>query len=470
MKLPRFMIAAPSSGSGKTMITCGILTALKNRGLRTAAFKCGPDYIDPMFHQRVIGIPSWNLDLFFTGRNEARKLLAKHSCHSDVAVLEGVMGYYDGIGGVTSSAGSYDLADSTGTPVILVVNAKGMSLSLAALIRGFLDFKKESHVKGVILNRIAPSLYPEIKKVLEETLSIRVLGYVPEIPECAFESRHLGLFLPDEINGLAERMERLSEVLKKSVDLDAVLRIAGEAPELNTGRSPDLPSSDRKYRKPVRIAVAEDEAFCFLYADNLEFLRNAGAEIIPFSPLCDSHLPERIDGLILCGGYPENHARRLSENRILRDEIRGRIRDGLPCIAECGGFLYLHDSLKDKEGTVHQMCGVIPGMAFWNGKLTRFGYVNLELNPGKDAPFGCSECETIRAHEFHYFESDFPGDSFHAAKPSGKREWDCMHASKSLLAGFPHLYYPGCPELILAFLKKAAGWQPEKTDIAGGEA
>ena len=461
------MIAAASSGSGKTMLTCGILNALKKRNLRIAAFKCGPDYIDPMFHRKILGVPSWNLDIFFTGYEGTRGLLVKHAEKMDAAVLEGVMGYYDGIGGVTTSAGSYDLANASGTPVVLIVNTKGMSLSAAALIKGFLEFRENSQIKGVILNRTSPSVYAGLKKVIEETLPVQVLGYVPEIPECSLESRHLGLFLPDEIEDLKGRIDRLSEVLEKCIDLDALLSIAGNAPELVSTES-RLPLNSEMTPYPVRIAVSMDEAFCFTYEENLEFLKSAGACVVPFSPLHDAHLPEGTGGLILNGGYPENYADALSSNQPLREEIRARVAGGIPCIAECGGFLYLHDTLEDASGKIHEMCGVIPGRAFWSGRLKRFGYVDLVQNTGRDAPFGRKHRESIPAHEFHYYDSENPGDSFHAQKPVSKKSWDCIHTSKSLFAGFPHLYYPACPELILDFLREACRYREQDGKSGGG--
>lgn len=228
MKIPRILLAAGASGSGKTLITCGLLQALVNRGLKVASFKCGPDYIDPMFHSRVIGTRSRNLDTFFTDGDRTQYLLAKNASDCEIAVMEGVMGYYDGVGGITSRASAYDLASTTDTPVILIVNSRGMSVSLAAYVKGFLEYKKDSHICGVIFNQMSPMLYPRMKKLLEEELSVKVLGYVPKVEDCVIESRHLGLVLPEEIPELKSRLQKLSEVLEKTLDIDGILELAGE--------------------------------------------------------------------------------------------------------------------------------------------------------------------------------------------------------------------------------------------------
>ncbi|MBD8938909.1 MAG: cobyrinic acid a,c-diamide synthase, partial [Lachnospiraceae bacterium] len=208
MKQPRFMLAAPSSGSGKTMITCGILQILKNRGYRVSSFKCGPDYIDPMFHTKVLGTISRNLDTFFTGEEMTRFLFAKTAQQTDLSVIEGVMGYYDGLGGIRTKASSYDLARVTDTPVILIVNAKGMSLSILAQIKGFLDYQKDSKIKGVILNQTSEVMCEDLRPLIEENCKIPVLGYVPKVAECVIESRHLGLVTPAEMTDLQERIEK----------------------------------------------------------------------------------------------------------------------------------------------------------------------------------------------------------------------------------------------------------------------
>lgn len=451
MKIPRILLAAGSSGSGKTLITCGLLEALVERGLKTASFKCGPDYIDPMFHSRVIGTKSRNLDTFFTGSEVTKYLLTRNARDCEIAVMEGVMGFYDGVAGTTTTASAYDLAKVTDTPVILIVNSRGMSVSLAAYVKGFLEYKKDSHIKGVIFNQMSPMLYPRMKKLLEEELGVAVLGYVPKVEDCVIESRHLGLVLPDEIPELKDRLHKLAGVLEETLDIDRILKLAGEAPDLLDAKPESV--TDFRLSEPVRIGVAEDEAFCFFYADNFRLLGEMGAEIVPFSPMEDKQLPDGLDGLLLYGGYPELNGKKLEQNTTMKDMIREKLKAGMPCMAECGGFMYLHEQMEDMGGVFRKTCGVIPGKCFRTPRLTRFGYITLTA--GKPV-FGRSaeEIGEIPAHEFHYFDSENCGSDFHAAKPMSKRGWDCMHSSSNLLAGYPHIYYYGNPQIPRAFLMK----------------
>ena len=273
-KIPRILLAAVSSNSGKTAAACGMMSAYVQQGLNIRSCKCGPDYIDPMFHSRVIGTKSRNLDTFFTDAETTRYLLGKNAADCDIAVMEGVMGYYDGVGGISTKASAYDLADTTDTPVILVVNSRGMSISLAAYIKGFMEYKEKSHIKGVIFNQMSPMLYPRMKKLLEEELGVEVLGYVPKVEDCVIESRHLGLVLPDEIPELKERLHKLAGVLEKTLDIDRILKLAQKAPEISDTKPEAV--SDFRLPEPVRIGVAEDEAFCFFYEDNFELLKEMG--------------------------------------------------------------------------------------------------------------------------------------------------------------------------------------------------
>lgn len=457
MKIPRILLAAGSSGSGKTLITCGLLEALVERGLKTTSFKCGPDYIDPMFHSRVIGTKSRNLDTFFTGSEVTKYLLTRNARDCEIAVMEGVMGFYDGVAGTTTTASAYDLAKVTDTPVILIVNSRGMSVSLAAYVKGFLEYKKDSHIKGVIFNQMSPMLYPRMKKLLEEELGVAVLGYVPKVEDCVIESRHLGLVLPDEIPELKDRLHKLAGVLEETLDIDRILELAGEAPDLLDAKPESV--TDFRLSEPVRIGVAEDEAFCFFYADNFRLLGEMGAEIVPFSPMEDKQLPDDLDGLLLYGGYPELNGKKLEQNTTMKDMIREKLKAGMPCMAECGGFMYLHEEMEGMDGNFYQMAGVIPGKAYRTPKLSRFGYVTLAQ---KKPALGMEDFGEIPAHEFHYFDSENCGGDFHAAKPESKRGWDCIHGTDTMLAGFPHLYYYGNPEVPKAFLKKCLAYKKQR--------
>ena len=455
MKIPRILLAAGASGSGKTLITCGLLQALVNRKLKTASFKCGPDYIDPMFHSRVIGTKSRNLDTFFTDGDRTRYLLAKNAGDCEIAVMEGVMGYYDGVGGTTSRASAYDLASVTDTPVILIVNSRGMSVSLAAYVKGFLEYKNDSHIQGVIFNQMSPMLYPRMKKLLEEELSVKVLGYVPKVEDCVIESRHLGLVLPEEIPELKNRLGKLSEILEKTLDIDGILKLAGKAPELSIPEFSDLIRKDSAFgyrsSEKARIGVADDEAFCFFYADNLSLLEQMGAELVHFSPIHDTELPGDLDGLLLCGGYPELNGKALEENQEMCSSIRKAVEGGMPCLAECGGFMYLHEEMEDERHIVWEMAGVLNGRTYPAGKLVRFGYV--ELSHEKEQKESCylKQGEVIKGHEFHYWDSSDNGEGLTAAKPDRRTSWKCVHTEGSLFAGYPHLYMPSCPQFAKRF-------------------
>ena len=446
MKVPRILLAAGASGSGKTLITCGLLQALVNRGLKTASFKCGPDYIDPMFHSRVIGTKSRNLDTFFTDKEITRYLLCQNAAGCEISVMEGVMGFYDGVAGTTTRASAYDLACITDTPVILIVNSRGMSVSLAAYVKGFMEYRKDSHIEGVIFNQMSPMLYPRMKKLLEDELGVRVLGYVPKVEDCVIESRHLGLVLPDEIPELQANLQRLSEILEKTLDIDGIIQVAEGAPEIEAQE----PILDFCVKKPLRIGVADDEAFCFFYEDNFRILEKMGAELVHFSPVRDQKLPCGLDGLLLYGGYPELNGRELENNTSMREDIKKALDAGMPCMAECGGFMYLHDEMEGMDGNIYHMAGVIPGKAYRTPRLNRFGYVTLTQ---KQTVLGADMLGEIPAHEFHYFDSENCGKAFLAKKPESSRQWECIHGTETMLAGFPHLYYYGNPKVPEAFLR-----------------
>lgn len=454
MKLPRVMISGASSGSGKTLVTCGILRAFQNRGYRMASFKCGPDYIDPMFHSEIIGAKSRNLDTFFCEEETVKYLFGKTAKDADLSVIEGVMGYYDGMKGTSTQASSYELANVTKTPVILVVNCKGMSLSVIAMIKGFLEYKKDSRIVGVILNQMSPKIYEDIKEVLEAELPVKALGYVPFVRDLVIESRHLGLVTPEKVDHLQEKLDELAKVFEETLDLDQIWNIANCVEEL-TYDPPELPKIEGS---PV-IAVARDEAFCFYYQDNLELLKVMGANLVEFSPLRDKELPSGISGLILGGGYPELAAKQLSDNESLRASIKESLLKGLPCIAECGGFMYLHDTMEDMDKVSHTMVGAISGKVYKTERLNRFGYITLT---SKQDQMLATEGEKTRGHEFHYFDSSSCGNSFLAKKPLRDTQWDCIHGNDRLAAGFPHLYYYSNPKMPYGFLQSCLNYADEQ--------
>lgn len=443
--ISRLMFAAPRSGSGKTLITCGFLEAVKKRGISPVSFKCGPDYIDPMFHKYVLGIAGGNLDSFFLEAGQVREILlgVTEAEGGELAVIEGVMGYYDGLAGVSTDASSYDIARICDTPVVLILDCKGASVSLGAVVKGFLEYRSDSHIKGVILNRLPGMLYERLAPVIEET-GVKVYGYLPENPAYHLDSRHLGLFMPEEVEKLRDIIAALSEGIEQTVDIDGLLSLAAEAEALafdkmpETDGTPESAMAEKEVFPPVRIGVARDEAFCFYYQENLKLLEQVGAELIYFSPVHDKKLPDSLDGLLLGGGYPENYGKALSENDSMLRSVRAASGRGMPILAECGGFMYLHRSMEGSDGKVYEMAGLLHGRAFKTEKLQRFGYITLTLPNGR----------RVKGHEFHYWESSSPGSCWKALKPLSCRGYSCVHEKDGLTAGFPHLYYPSNPEFI----------------------
>ena len=431
LDIPRLLFAAPRSGSGKTTVVCAVLRALLNRKQRVTAFKSGPDYIDPMFHSKVIGAKSRNLDLFLTGPENVKRLLAKNSKDSGVAILEGAMGFYDGMG-KTAEASAYDLARTVKAPVVLIINGKGAALSLAALVKGFKDFRGDSNIQGVILNNVKKMTYLFYKDVIEKETGVKVCGYFPHLPECNLESRHLGLVTAGEIGTLERIVARLAEQAEESIDLEKLMALAQTAEPL------EYEPLDITPLGKVKIAVAQDKAFCFYYQDSLDLLAMLGAEIIPFSPLQDSALPE-CDGVFLGGGYPELYAKQLSENTALLTELREKLAAGLPCYAECGGFMYLMEGYRD-DGIVYPWTGAVKGHCWMTDRLVRFGYVNMTANTDNVL---CKAGDSIHAHEFHYSDSDQNGTSFTVQKAGKTLAWPAAQANGTLYAGYPHLHLWG---------------------------
>ena len=437
--MKRLMLAAMHSGAGKTAVTCALLAALKARGLDVQAFKCGPDYIDPMFHTRVLGVPSRNLDLFLQGEEGVRRSLS--SSAAQIGILEGAMGFYDGLAG-TDAASAWAVAQATGTPVVLVVRPKGASLTLAAQVKGLLAFRPDSHIAGLLLNDCRPGLYAHLAPILTRETGLPVLGCLPPMAEADIPSRHLGLLTAGEIRDLNARFSAAAAQLEQSANLDSLLALAAESGDVCSPAPFPVPR--------CRVAVARDSAFCFYYQDSLDALQAAGAELVFFSPLCDSALPAPIGGLYLGGGYPELYAQALAENGSMRQAVRTAVQSGLPTVAECGGFLYLQAALRNQEGRSYPMAGVLTGEGFPTPRLQRFGY--LTLTAGGDSLL-FRAVEPVPAHEFHYWDCTDNGGGLTAQK--GGRIWRCGFLSPTLYAAFPHLHLGGALPLAQRFADAA---------------
>lgn len=576
-KFRKIVIAADRSGAGKTTVSCGLLAVLKKRGVKVQSFKCGPDYIDPMFHRRVLGVPSGNLDSFFTDAATLRRIFCDRVAESgaELALVEGVMGYYDGLGGVSSRASTWEIAHILDASTILVMDAKGASVSIAALVRGMMGFGEEmeaesgrstpgrpaeispeeapaigrsactgdsesaspsdgcrrdeaakragsrqSGIRGLILNRVSPMFYPRLKSVIEEYCpGIEVLGYLPELPELKVPSRHLGLVEPEEIADFQRWTERVAAQMEESVEVDRLMEIAGvdglnipqalgmtecgymERSDVSAYKISDDGVTDKKDRlgentwlqgsfqgndapaqaatcmtmdgggfdrntegakmpesRRVRIAVSEDEAFNFTYEENRALLRQLGAELVPFSPLHDAALPADADGLLLSGGYPELYKDALHANASMRASVAAAVKQGLPTIAECGGYMYLLDAIEQVP-----MCGVLRGDAERKLRLVRFGYVEAETR--RDSVLGPAGT-VLRGHEFHRYDCDFNGADCTLTKPvtghgraaTSARSYEGIYLTDSLAAGFPHFYYWSNPAALAHFLDACRTW------------
>ena len=463
--IPRILIAAAGSGSGKTMITCALLEVLRRRGLPLRACKCGPDYIDPMFHRKVLGIESRNLDSYFMNADGILDALRRYP--DECAVIEGVMGIYDGLDAGSKDGSCYEIAKISDTPVLLVVDASGVGRTVISQIKGILADDRYGLIQGILLNKISEVFYEKLFPVLKVELKnaghekIHILGGIPEIQGVGIGSRHLGLKLPDEVEDLKEKIARFADVLEDRCDIGTIVEMMESASQVSCheeGSSKTSLPNKNTSDAPV-IAIARDEAFCFYYEENIEALQKAGACITYFSPIHDRCLPEGTSGLVLGGGYPELYLKELSGNTALLDSIRAAISQGMPVIAECGGFLYLHRTVKDQNGMDYSLAGAIDDECFYTDHLVRFGYMQITADNSSDPKaFGIS-LNGIKGHEFHYYDSTRNGEDCTAVKPTTGKTWKCMMAGENRLWGFPHLYYPSCEGLTEGFVRVAGAYQ-----------
>lgn len=450
--IPRIVIAGTNSGCGKTTLSTGIMAALVKRGLRVQPFKVGPDYIDPMFHTFITGRHSRNLDSWMLGEDTVAYLLQKNAADADIAVIEGVMGLYDGFGGNSAEGSTAHVSKIINAPVILVVNGDGMSLSAAALIRGYADFDRDVNIKGVIINNInSDGHFQLLKDVIEENTGLAAVGYLRSMDEYRLPDRHLGLVTSAEIEDLKEKINILSGQIEKTIDLDKLIAISKEAGSLKDVEPPVRLEQGIK----ARIGVASDKAFCFYYRDGLDLLEMAGAELVYFSPVKDDRLPEGIDGLYIGGGYPEVWAEELQNNTAMKEDIKRVIQRGLPAYAECGGLMYLSESITNLDGKTFEMVGLIPGRSEMTTSLKRFGYIDVEIEEDNVVSKAGGR---IRGHEFHYsataVEHTVP-TCYKVVKSRRNREpvtWRCGFKVRNLLAGYPHLHFWANPRFAREFV------------------
>ncbi|SUW63116.1 Cobyrinic acid A,C-diamide synthase [Buttiauxella agrestis] len=452
-----FVIAGTSSGCGKTTVTLGLLRALMVRHLRVQPFKIGPDYLDSGWHSAVSGVTSRNLDAFMLPTPTLNGLFNQQMQQADVAVIEGVMGLYDGYGTDPNYCSSAAMAKQLGCPVILLVDGKAVSTSIAATVMGFQRFDPSLNIAGIILNRVnSDSHYQLLAEAITRYCGLPVLGRVPVMADVALPSRHLGLVPAQENLPQDERWQQLAKQLEETVNIDHLLALSclNSLPE---GKAPTLP--DAALADGLTLALAEDEAFNFYYPDNIDLLEQAGVKIQRFSPLHDDAVPD-CQMIWLGGGYPEVHAARLAANFKMHESLKQAHQRRIPLYAECGGLMYLGESLTDIEGETHAMCGVLPGHSQMGKRLTRFGY--CEATARQDTLLA-SKGETLRGHEFHY--SDFSGPLPAALDCCKWRDgvaisrWQGGIQHQATFASYLHVHFAQRPAMLNRWLKLARSAQ-----------
>lgn len=451
-QIPRVVLAAAQSGSGKTTIATGLMAALRQAGLKVQAFKVGPDYIDPGYHSLACGRPGENLDSWLVPASDIPALFACSCEGADITIIEGVMGLYDGgRKGVSSTA---SIAKLLHAPVLLVLDAHAMAASAAAIALGFRDFDPEVNLAGVIANRLGSESHAQMVREACEAIGIPVYGTLRRDPRLQTPERYLGL-VPTQENDDAAIVGQWGQAVSDALDIDRIRVLAASAPPLHVAAYMDRP----KPGKSVRIGFARDEAFSFYYASGLQELRAQGAELVPFSPLLDAALPE-VDGLLLGGGFPEQFAATLSGNSAMRSSIREAAEAGMPIYAECGGYMYLMQELIDPSGTAWPMAGVFPGRAVMTEKLQMVGYVTATLQ--QDTVLGPAGTE-LHGHEFHFSrEEGNAGASarpFHFVKLRNGDAYPAGQQVRHALGSYLHLNFAGCPEAAQSFLKEAVTWR-----------
>ncbi|WP_026689652.1 cobyrinate a,c-diamide synthase [Alteribacter aurantiacus] len=428
MSAKRIVVAGTESGVGKTTVTMGLMAALRKKGFEVQGFKCGPDFIDPTFHTVVTNRLSRNLDSWMLSEEVILHVLAKGSRNADISIIEGVMGMYDGDRPETNKGSTAHIASITRTPVLLVIDCKAQARSAAAVVKGFQLFSKENRIVGVIANRVGGrGHFKLIKKAVEKECGIPVVGYLTEEENFSLPERHLGLIPADEQLELEEFSDKLASAIVETVDIDKIVRLSEATPVIGHSKI----KNEAAFEKVVTIAIARDEAFHFYYEENIDLLKEFGAECVYFSPLHDRKLPE-CDGIYIGGGFPEEFAQTLSRNSLIKTAIADAINRGTPVIAECGGFMYLCEELVQVNKARYKMVGIIEGDTMVHEMLQSIRYVEFDHNDLSLVPYG----KTVRGHEFRYSSYTQPS----------------VHTPSHVFATFTHLHFASCPEVAKAFV------------------
>jgi cobyrinic acid a,c-diamide synthase len=452
--LPAFVVAGTHSGVGKTTVTVGLIGALRARGLRVAPFKAGPDYIDPTYHTAAAGHPSRNLDTWLMPRDAIRRSFDRGRTRSDVVVVEGVMGLFDGKEGERDDGSTASLAKLLGLPVVLVVDARAMSGSAAALVHGYASFDADVDVCGVILNNLGSDHHYELARdAIERHTGVPVFGGILRSDGLVLPERHLGL-IPEPERAAASVIGEAARIVAQRVNLDALLA------RTQIDRKPEPPHQAPSVGDRIPVAIARDEAFSFYYEDGLDALAEAGAELLSFSPLRDRHLPAGARGLYIGGGFPEVFAAGLAQNRPMLDAIQSFGQSGAPVFAECGGHMYLGESLTDQQGVTHPMVGLTPVRSTLAGTRLTLGYrTATSLRDGPLGPAGT----VIRAHEFHLSTSTPPADDDACWRVEGSPVTSGGFARGGTWSSYLHLHFGAQPELARSFVGACAAETPART-------
>lgn len=466
VKIPRILVAGANSGSGKTTLTLGLLYLLKKQGLEVSPFKVGPDFIDPGHHSSISGLASRNLDGWMLSREYNLRTFIQHAQGKDLAIIEGVMGLFDGLSGISEDGSSAQVAKWLNCPVVLIIDCRSMARSVAALIQGYENFDRQVPLAGVIFNRVgSPRHFTYLKEAVETYCHTEVLGYLPRDESLTIPERHLGLVTAEEGPLPESFLSRISCVLEEKVNIERILAIAQSAREMavesispllfNPPREgSQVPASSPPQRMIKTVAVARDGAFCFYYQDNFDLLRQAGAELLFFSPLRDRSIPASCEALYLGGGYPELYGPQLSQNLSMLGSIRSFIEEGGHVLAECGGFVYLTKGIQAFDNRIFPLAGIFPVSPRMERKV-HLGYREIHLS--EDCPLGPAGSR-LRGHEFHYSTTERMPDTIPRAyegfDSNGTERKIEGFRYKNCLAGYPHIHFGSHPESIYYFLQK----------------
>ncbi len=447
-----FLIAGTASGVGKTTTALALMAAFRQRGYVVQPFKCGPDFLDTGHHTSVSGRASRNLDTWMLDSATNQSIFQNACADADIAIVEGMMGLFDGVTGGTEQGSSAQIAKLLRLPVILVLDASKSSRSIAAVVKGFEVFDPEVHIAGIVLNGVAgKNHFQMLEHAISSTSSAPILGWLPRESRITIPERYLGVHTAVEQTNNQERSEALAALAEQNLSLDRLLQLEHPTDEHSTTKS----KTPVMQKSTIRMGVARDRAFLFYYEDNFDLLRECGAEIVEFSPLSDEHLPAALDGLYLGGGYPELYAEQLSQNRNMLADVRAFAKAGKPIYAECGGMMYLAAALKTMEGRTFSMAGILPLSVEMTNKLVHFGYVDVEFT--KDCLLG-KKGTTIRGHSFHCSKAEVVGavqTTYQVRYAlSGHQEIE-GYGCGNVLASYTHLHFRANPSVAAAFVRHA---------------